>query len=313
MRIALRLTSPAVDFALAPEDEAFRDELRGWLDEYLPPFLASEELADDSSLSGEKSQHRRAAWQRLLNGGRWAAVNWPEEYGGRAATAMQRIIYSEVMAEYRTPGLFNPNGLWQIQPQRGSVQLAGDELLQLPTYKRARMGIGRTYQRVEIFPDMTVRDHLLVAERARRRQGRLWKDLCNRSAPTAEEAHRVAEVLDLVGIQNQADAPVSSLGLGSCRLVELARALVADPVLLLADEPSSGLDIHETQELSQVLQMLQRERGMAVLLVEHDLSMVASVVDRTIVMNLGAVIATGTFDEVMADASVRHAYLGVGA
>jgi len=105
-----------VDFALAPEDEAFRDELRAWLDEYLPPFLASEELADDSSLSGEKSQHRRAAWQRLLNGGRWAAVNWPVEYGGRAATAMQRIIYSEVNAEYRTPGLFNPNGLWQIGP-----------------------------------------------------------------------------------------------------------------------------------------------------------------------------------------------------
>jgi alkylation response protein AidB-like acyl-CoA dehydrogenase len=106
----------AVDFALAPEDEAFRDELRAWLDEHLPPFLASEELADDSSLSGEKSQHRRAAWQRVLNEGRWAAVHWPEEYGGRNATAMQRIIYSEVNAEYRTPGLFNPNGLWQIGP-----------------------------------------------------------------------------------------------------------------------------------------------------------------------------------------------------
>ena len=82
------------------------------------------------------------------------------------------------------------------------------------------------------------------------------------------------EVLELVGIADRADAPVSSLGLGSCRLVELARALVADPVLLLADEPSSGLDIHETRELSEVLRMLQRERGMAVLLVEHDLGMV---------------------------------------
>ena len=76
--------------------------------------------------------------------------------------------------------------------------------------------------------------------------------------------------------------------------MELARALVADPVLLLADEPSSGLDIHETRELSHVLRMLQRERGMAVLLVEHDLGMVGSVVDRTIVMNLGEVIAEGT-------------------
>ena len=106
----------AVDFALAPEDEAFRDELRSWLDEHLAPFLTSEEVTDDAAMSTEKLQERRAAWQRVLNEGRWAAVHWPEEYRGRAATAMQRIIYSEVMAEYRTPGLANPNGLWQIGP-----------------------------------------------------------------------------------------------------------------------------------------------------------------------------------------------------
>ncbi len=108
-----------MDFALAPEDEAFRDELRAWLDEHLAPFLASEELSDDSTgggIAGEKTQLRRAAWQRLLNEGRWAAIHWPEEFGGRAATAMQRILYSEVMAEYRTPGLFNANGIWQIGP-----------------------------------------------------------------------------------------------------------------------------------------------------------------------------------------------------
>ena len=148
---------------------------------------------------------------------------------------------------------------------------------------------------------------------ARLRQGRLWKDLLNRSAPTPEENARVDAVLDMVGIADRGDAPVSSLGLGSCRLVELARALVGEPVLLLADEPSSGLDVHETHELSEVLRKLQRERGMAVLLVEHDLGMVGSVVDRTIVMNLGAVIAQGTFDDVMADPAVRQAYLGVSA
>jgi branched-chain amino acid transport system ATP-binding protein len=120
----------------------------------------------------------------------------------------------------------------------------------------------------------------------------------------------VAEVLDMVGVGDRADTPVSALGLGSCRLVELARALVADPVLLLADEPSSGLDVRETQELANVLRTLQRERGMAVLLVEHDLHMVAQVVDRVVVMDLGTLIAQGTFDEVMADSTVRHAYLG---
>jgi alkylation response protein AidB-like acyl-CoA dehydrogenase len=105
-----------VDFALAPEDDRFAAELRSWLDEHLPGFLEREELGDNASLSGERSQHRRAAWQRLLNEGRWAAANWPEEYGGRNATAMQRILYSEIMAEYRTPGMFNTNGLWQIGP-----------------------------------------------------------------------------------------------------------------------------------------------------------------------------------------------------
>jgi branched-chain amino acid transport system ATP-binding protein len=107
---------------------------------------------------------------------------------------------------------------------------------------------------------------------------------------------------------------VNALGLGNCRLVELARALAAEPKILLADEPSSGLDLHETAEVASVLRTIQRERGTAVLLVEHDLTMVADVVDRTIVMDLGAMLAEGTFDEVMANPLVRNAYLGqVGA
>jgi alkylation response protein AidB-like acyl-CoA dehydrogenase len=109
-------TVAAVDFALEPEDEAFRDELRAWLDEHLPPFLEKEELDDGARLSGTASQRRRAAWQRELHTGRWAAIHWPVEYGGRAATPMQRVISSEVMAEYRTPGMFNTNGIWQIGP-----------------------------------------------------------------------------------------------------------------------------------------------------------------------------------------------------
>jgi branched-chain amino acid transport system ATP-binding protein len=220
-------------------------------------------------------------------------------------------------------GLVGPNGAGkttlfncicgQLRPDRGKVELGGVNLLGQPTYKRARLGVSRTYQRVEVFPDMTVSDHLVVATRARWRTGGLWRDLCNRSATTPEELTRVREVLELVGIAEWAEVPVSALGLGSCRLVELARALVSDPVLLLADEPSSGLDVHETQELTKVLRMIQRERGMALLLVEHDLDMVGEVVDRTIVMDLGTVIAEGPFDSVMTDPAVRLAYLGLGA
>jgi branched-chain amino acid transport system ATP-binding protein len=220
-------------------------------------------------------------------------------------------------------GLVGPNGAGkttlfncvcgQLRPEQGAIDLGGRSLVGLPTFERARLGIGRTYQRVEVFPDMTVRDHLLVALRARWRRGRLWRDLCNLSKPTAEETAKVEDVLGMVGLSDRAEAPVASLGLGSCRLVELARALVTDPVLLMADEPSSGLDVHETRELGTVLRQVQHDQGMAMVLVEHDLGMVAEVVDRTVVMNLGEVIAEGDFASVMADPAVRTAYLGVQA
>jgi branched-chain amino acid transport system ATP-binding protein len=218
-------------------------------------------------------------------------------------------------------GLVGPNGAGkttlfnciggQLHHQSGSITFKGQSIDSLPNFKRARMGIGRTYQRIEVFPDLTVYQHLLVAERARRGDGRLWKDLLRRSAPRPEEVEAVDEVLDLVELRPVRDTPVSALGLGMCRLVELARALVGRPDLLMADEPSSGLDVHETKELAQVLRTLQQEKGMAVLLVEHDLGMVGDVVDRAVVMDLGRVIASGTFDQVMADPEVRQAYLGV--
>jgi branched-chain amino acid transport system ATP-binding protein len=217
-------------------------------------------------------------------------------------------------------GLVGPNGAGkttlfncvcgQLRPESGEILFEGTPLNGLPTFRRARLGIGRTYQKVEVFTDMSVRDHLLVAERARRGEGSLWRDLLNLSKPTPDEMARVDACLELVGIASMAGTSVNALGLGNCRLVELARALAAEPKILLADEPSSGLDLRETSEVAAVLRTVQRERGTAVLLVEHDLSMVAEVVDRTIVMDLGAMLAEGTFDECMADPGVRHAYLG---
>jgi branched-chain amino acid transport system ATP-binding protein len=220
-------------------------------------------------------------------------------------------------------GLVGPNGAGkttlfnciggQLNHEAGTIEFKGDTIDSLPNFRRARMGIGRTYQRIEVFPDLTVYQHLLVAERARRGDGRVWKDVLRKSAPCPDELEAVDEVLDLVDLRPQRDTPVSALGLGMCRLVELARALVGRPDLLMADEPSSGLDIHETRELALVLRTLQQEKGMAVLLVEHDLGMVGEVVDRAVVMDLGRVIASGPFDQVMAEPEVRRAYLGVSA
>ena len=111
-----------VDFAYTAEDEAFRDELIGWLDEHLPKFLAEwaergRATSRPRAAAGSWAQmERRRAWQRKLNEGRWAAITWPEEWGGRDATVTQNVIYSEAMARYRTPGIYNANGLWQIGP-----------------------------------------------------------------------------------------------------------------------------------------------------------------------------------------------------
>lgn len=106
-----------MDFRYTAEDEQFRVELSGWLDEHLPAFLVEWSGEDGHGRSGILGQmERRRAWQRLLNQGRWAAISWPAEWGGRDATVTQNVIYSETMARYRTPGIYNPNGLWQIGP-----------------------------------------------------------------------------------------------------------------------------------------------------------------------------------------------------
>ncbi len=116
-----------MDFAYSPEDVAFREQLRSWLEKNLPPFL--ERWAESESLEGSggimASMERRRAWQRALNDGGWAAITWPEEWGGRDATVTQSVIYSEEMARARTPGIYNANGLWQIGPM--IIQWGTDE------------------------------------------------------------------------------------------------------------------------------------------------------------------------------------------
>jgi branched-chain amino acid transport system ATP-binding protein len=230
---------------------------------------------------------------------------------------------SVTVAAGEAVGLVGPNGAGkttlfnclcgQLHPSGGTVSFDGHVLDGMPAHMRARLGIRRTFQRVEVFPELSVRDHMIVAERARRGDGRLWKDLLNMGKPKAEELAHVDAVLELVGLAELADVPVAALSLGHCRLVELGRALCGEPRLLMADEPSSGLDMTETAALAAVLRGVQREQGMAVLLVEHDMEMVRTAVDRVVVLDVGEIIAQGTFESVVADPEVRRAYLGRSA
>jgi branched-chain amino acid transport system ATP-binding protein len=157
---------------------------------------------------------------------------------------------------------------------------------------------------------MTVLEHLMVAARARRGDGRLWKDVVGLDRPRAEDREEADRTLELLGLTDVVDQPVESLSLGRGRLVEVGRALMTEPTLLLLDEPSSGLDRNETAELTETLEAVQRERSAAVLLVEHDVEMVQRFATRLYVLDFGTLIAEGPTGSVMSDPTVRRAYLG---
>jgi branched-chain amino acid transport system ATP-binding protein len=217
-------------------------------------------------------------------------------------------------------GLIGPNGagkttffnciLGVLRPESGTVELDGTDITKLPVYQRSRMGLGRTFQRIELFPGVTVRDHLFIPERVRRGTGRLWRDVIGMGRATPDEIARCDEVLELLGLRELAEEPIERLSLGQGRLVEVGRALMTEPKLLLLDEPSSGLDRMETAALAKTLQDVQQSQGFAILLVEHDVELVASFTERSYVLDFGRLITQGTTKEVLASAEVRAAYLG---
>ena len=224
------------------------------------------------------------------------------------------------VAEGERVGLIGPNGagkttlfnciLGNLRPDSGSVLLDGVDLGSMPVHRRARMGMGRTFQRIELFSDTTVAEHLLIAERVRRGDGALWKDLLGRGRPTPDESRRCGEILDLLGLAHLATEPIEALSLGQGRLVEVGRALVTEPKVLLLDEPSSGLDRTATDALAATLAEVQREKRFAVLLVEHDVELVAAFTQRTYVLDFGHLIADGPTGQMLVDDRVRSAYLG---
>ena len=206
-------------------------------------------------------------------------------------------------------GLIGPNGagktttfnaLSGVQRCTGTVQLDGVDISNAPPHRRARLGLSRTFQRLEVFGTMTAYDNVRTAAEitagAHRRSRR-------------EGATVAAEVLSLLGLQAIATHRADALPTGQARLVELGRALATQPKVLLLDEPASGLDDVETDRLAQVLVQLGQQ-DMAVLLVEHDIDLVMRLCDRIYVLDFGAVIASGGPQQVRDDPEVRAAYLG---
>ena len=217
-------------------------------------------------------------------------------------------------------GLIGPNGagkttlfnclLGVTRADRGQVHFDGREISRLSVHRRARLGLGRTFQRIELFPEMSVREHLWIAERTRLGNGSVIKDLLGRGRPSRPELAVCDEMLALLGLGDVADEPIESMSLGKGRLVEVGRALMTGPRLLLLDEPSSGVDRAETAALAQTLRDVQRERGFAILLVEHDVELVATFTERSYVLDFGHVVVGGPTADVLRDDRVRAAYLG---
>jgi branched-chain amino acid transport system ATP-binding protein len=220
-------------------------------------------------------------------------------------------------------GLIGPNGAGKTTlfdvvsgvrvPDKGRVALDGSEITRWPAARRARAGLRRTFQRVQTYGWLSIEDNVLAALEWRGGGGGLPADLIafpTRRHREHERRERVAHVLELCGLTDVAAEPAGSLPMGLARMVELARAIVDPPRVLLLDEPTSGLGEVEMARLAERIRAIQAEESCAVLLVEHDVGFVMEQCDRIVALNLGQVIAIGTPKEIQSDAAVRTAYLG---
>jgi ABC-type branched-subunit amino acid transport system ATPase component len=220
-------------------------------------------------------------------------------------------------------GLVGPNGAGKttlfgvmsglLHPSKGHVNLLGTDVTKASCETRARLGLARTFQQPELFLDLTVREHLVLAYRVRHYRSRLWKDVFTAGClkrPDPAETARVDSLLELLSLNEVAHQLVRVLPLGTSRLVEVGRALATAPAIVLLDEPSAGLDRHETERLSVALRRTVMEEKVSLLLVEHDVAMVLSLTSEIYVLDFGSVIAQGPPAEIRENPEVRAAYLG---
>ena len=223
----------------------------------------------------------------------------------------------------RITGLIGPNGAGKtttfnactglIRPSGGMVLLDCVDVTVAPPQHRARLGLGRTFQRMKLFESASVVTNVALGREALMAGGNPWRHLRQTRRERRAIAAAADEALALCGISHLAGADVADLSTGQRRLVELARVVAGEFSLLLLDEPSSGLDVNETDEFGRVLEQLVGQRGVGILLVEHDMRLVMSVCARIHVIDFGRPIFQGTPEETQASAIVQAAYLGAAA
>jgi len=198
------------------------------------------------------------------------------------------------------------------EPSGGKLTFAGRDITNVPPHLIASLGIARTFQNIELFEHASLLQNLLLARHAHKRSSFFSELLFLPSVRRMEMEHReaVEKVIDFLDLQQYRDNLIVNLPYGVRKVTELARALCTDPRLLLLDEPSSGLNVEETEDMAFWIQDIKNLLGITVLMVEHDMSLVSAVSDRVMALNYGRPIATGTPAEVEAHPEVVRAYLG---
>jgi branched-chain amino acid transport system ATP-binding protein len=199
-----------------------------------------------------------------------------------------------------------------FDPTQGRVEFEGQDITAIPRHKVVHSGIGRTFQNIELFEGGTVLDNLLLGRHRFPHGSFAAQWLWTPAVRAAEAASRdqVEDVIQLLDLMPYRNSPVAGLPYGVRKVVELARALATQPRLLLLDEPASGLNPEETRELAFWIDDIQKDLGITVIMVEHDMSLVSEAADRVLCMNMGQVLALGTPEEVQSDPAVIAAYLG---
>ena len=229
-------------------------------------------------------------------------------YGGH--TALNNVHIN--VPSGNITGLIGPNGAGKttlfnvtsglLKPNEGNIQFGDVVMTDLSPYRRAKLGLGRTFQRLELFPSLTVKENIQVAAEIRRE----WSDNITGNS----NVNRIVErVIRLTGLEDLHSKSVADIPTGKARLVELARTLVQEPKMLLLDEPASGQNDKETEEFAGILRALNDE-GVTIFLVEHDMSLVMNVCDKIFVLDFGSLIADGTTEEIQNNPVVIDAYLG---
>ena len=246
------------------------------------------------------------------------ADNLTLKFGG--LTAVDSVSFDVQQGEIFT--IIGPNGAGKTSifnlisrlynPTSGRLFFKDQDITQVPPHEIAKMGIARTFQNIELFDNASVLANLLVGRHCHRTTNMLQEMLFLPGVRAAEKEHRmkVEEVIEFLDLQPYRDKIIAGLPYGVRKVIEVARALCSEPKIILLDEPSSGLNVEETDDMSFWIRDIRTDLGITVLMVEHDMTLVNRVSDRVLALNYGKVLASGTPKEVQSHPDVVAAYLG---